>query len=239
MIRRDLQHTQALRAMKEPSSRRSRRMWQAGLILSCLMTQALGSAAQTPLRWEAAPPPGARSSRSGYIDRAAVQQRPPLGSDFNVAQFEAMAQQLVANQRVPGLAMAIVHHGRCSVPAGTASPTRARRCRSTAHTVFRLASLSKAFAGTLTGLLVNDGTLRWDTRLTQYDPNFRLADPSAAQKITVADLLSHRVGLSHNAYDRDLEGQRRLRDADPETGLCADGMRAGHLLQATRTSPSA
>src|SRR5688572_22175670 len=42
-------HTQAQPAMKaEPN--RSRRMWQTGF-LSCLMTLALGSAAQTTLRW--------------------------------------------------------------------------------------------------------------------------------------------------------------------------------------------
>ena len=53
--------------------------------------------------------------------------------------------------------------------------------------------------------LVNDGTLRWDSRLTDYMPNFQLSQPGAASHITVADLLSHRVGLPHNAYDRSLE----------------------------------
>src|SRR5688572_10573784 len=112
MIRSDLQHTQALRAMKDKSRRRSRRMWQTGLILSCLMTQALGSAAQTPLRWEGKAASQGPVSRSGYIDRSAAKNVLPLGSNFNVALFEAMAQQLVASQRVPGMAMAIVHNGQ-------------------------------------------------------------------------------------------------------------------------------
>lgn len=191
--------------MKEISRRRSRRMWQAGLILSCLMTQALGSAAQTPMRWEGKTAPQAPVSRSGYIDRSTAQNLVPLGSNFDVRQFEAMAQQLVANQRVPGMAMAIVHNGRVLSARGYGITDTRAPLPVDGHTVFRLASLSKAFAGTLTGLMVNDGTLRWDTRLTQYDPNFRLADPLAAQQVTVANLLSHRVGLRHNAYDRDLE----------------------------------
>ncbi|HEU0307407.1 MAG TPA: serine hydrolase domain-containing protein [Lysobacter sp.] len=191
--------------MKEISRRRSRRMWQAGLILSCLMTQALGSAAQTPMRWESKTAPQAPVSRSGYIDRSTAQNLLPLGSNFDVQQFEAMAQQLVANQRVPGMAMAIVHNGRVLSARGYGITDTRAPLPVDGHTVFRLASLSKAFAGTLTGLMVNDGTLRWDTRLTQYDPNFRLADPLAAQQVTVANLLSHRVGLRHNAYDRDLE----------------------------------
>src|SRR5688572_23571193 len=114
MIRSDLKHTQAQRAMKDKSRRRSRRMWQAGLILSCLMTQALGSAAQTPLRWDGRTQATAPSavSRSGYIQRSLSPNVLPLGSAFDVVLFEAMAQQLVAEQRVPGMAMAIVHQGR-------------------------------------------------------------------------------------------------------------------------------
>ena len=188
--------------MKEKPRRRHRRMWQAGLILTCLMTQALGSA-QTQLRWEGKH--ASHVSRTGYIDRAPVKNLQPLGSNFNVAQFEAMAQQLVASQRVPGMAMAIVHNGQVLSARGYGITDTRAPLPVDDHTVFRLASLSKAFAGTVTGLLVNEGTLRWDTRLTQYNPNFRLADPTAATKLTVADLLSHRVGLRHNAYDRDLE----------------------------------
>ena len=37
-----------------------------------------------------------------------------------------------------------------------------------AHTVFRLASLSKSFAGTLTGMLVNDGVLSWNQPCLLY-----------------------------------------------------------------------
>jgi len=73
------------------------------------------------------------------------------------------------------------------------------------HTVFRLASLSKAFAGTVTGMLVSEGALRWDSHVVDYMPSLRFSDPLAAQQLTVADVLSHRVGLSRNTYDRDIE----------------------------------
>ena len=49
-------------------------------------------------------------SRSPTCRRRA--QAMPLASGFDVQQFEAMAQALVADQRVPGLAMAIVQNGR-------------------------------------------------------------------------------------------------------------------------------
>jgi beta-lactamase class C len=129
----------------------------------------------------------------------------PLAPGFDVRHFEGMAQQLVSNRRVPGLAMAIVHKGQV-VSARGYGVTDVRAAQPVdAHTVFRLASLSKAFAGTMTGLLVNDGILRWDSKLVDFMPTFRLSDPYAASQITVADLLSHRVGLTHNTFDRDLE----------------------------------
>jgi beta-lactamase class C len=130
---------------------------------------------------------------------------PPLPSAFDVSIFEAMAQQIVADQRVPGLAMAIVHNGKVLSARGYGITDVSDAEPVDAHTVFRLASLSKGFAGTMAGLLVNNGTLRWDSRLIDYVPNFELSQPGAAQQITVADILSHRVGLSENAYDRDLE----------------------------------
>src|SRR5690606_35111433 len=74
-----------------------------------------------------------------------------------------------------------------------------------AHTVFRLASLSKSFAGTITGMLVSEGALRWDSRVSDFMPALRFSDPTAAQRLTVADVLSHRVGLRHHTYDSDIE----------------------------------
>ena len=123
----------------------------------------------------------------------------PVANGFDVRQFEDMAQQLVADQRIPGMAMAIVQGGRIvSLRGYGITDTRAAEPVDT-HTVFRLASLSKSFAGTMTGLLVNDGVLRWDSRVTDYLPDFHLQNEYATQRLTVADVLSHRVGLSHNA----------------------------------------
>ena len=186
--------------MKDTSTRQA---WRIGLV-AALLPLALGSAAQSGLQWKAQPAPSTAV-------QAAATGAPPAGNSqvaarpFDVRSFESMAQQLVAGGRIPGLAVAIVRDGRVLSARGY-GVTDARNGEPVdAHTVFRLASLSKSFAGTVTGMLVNDGLLRWDSRLTDYLPDFRLSLPNAAEQVTVADLLSHRVGLTHNAYDRDLE----------------------------------
>ena len=193
--------------MNNPANRRPRKVLRLGT-LAFLLTLTLGSGAQTSLRWEPAPSSG--TVTQAVVASAGVATDPAhgglsLASPFNVQQFEAMAQQLVANQRVPGLAMAIGHNGKVLSARGFGITDVRAAEPVDAHTVFRLASLSKGFAGTMAGLLVNDGALRWDSKLTQYLPNFKLQDPYAAQQVTVADLLSHRVGLTHNTYDRDLK----------------------------------
>ena len=196
----------------EPNPRLRRTFWRVAS-LAGLLTLTLGSAAQTSLRWNpptsnartasAEPAHGLPQPVSSYATRRGNIM--PLASGFDVQQFEGMAQQLVANQRVPGLAMAIVHNGRILSARGYGITDVRAAEPVDAHTVFRLASLSKGVAATMAGVLVNDGTLRWDSKLVDYMPGFQLVDPYAAQQITVADLLSHRVGLTHNTYDRDLE----------------------------------
>ncbi|MBA3485818.1 MAG: beta-lactamase family protein [Lysobacter sp.] len=199
-------------------------------IFSLLFTLTLGTTAQTPERMSESTAFTAMAPAEPAITLAAASlttptnapvsitippaaPAKPLPYGFDVSLFESMASELVANQRVPGLAMAIVHNGQVLSARGYGITDVSAAEPVDGHTVFRLASLSKGFAGTMAGLLVNDGTLRWDSKVTQYLPDFQLSQPGAAQQTTVADLLSHRVGLAHNAFDRDLEryvGYREL-----------------------------
>jgi len=125
---------------------------------------------------------------------------------FDVVRFEAMAEAMVAKRRIPGMAMAIVQDGRILSARGYGTTSVRNGEAIDAHTVFRLASLSKAFAGTVTGMLVSEGALRWDSHVSDYLPDLKLSRPGAAQDLTVAEVLSHRVGLTHNAYDGMIEG---------------------------------
>ena len=197
--------------MKDRLDWRPSRSIRIGL-LGLLLPLTLSSTAQTPLNWKPAakPAPAARYASPAqplaYRTNLADQRVLPLAQGFDVAAFEEMANALTIGQRVPGMAMAIVQNGRVLSARGYGVTDVSSPQAVDGHTVFRLASLSKAFAGTMTGLLVNDGSLRWDSKVHDYVPGFQLSDPMATKRVTVADLLSHRVGLqSHNAYDKDIE----------------------------------
>ncbi len=99
----------------------------------------------------------------------------------------------------------------------------------TPNTVFRLASLSKAFATAMTGLLVRDGRLTWDSRLKDILPFFKLKDIQDTRNATVRDIAGQRLGLPRNSYDRRLEANvpypelvRQLYRIDPicDVGSC-------------------
>ncbi|MES5816043.1 serine hydrolase domain-containing protein [Pseudoxanthomonas sp. Soil82] len=186
---------------------------------------ALPSTAQTPtLAAGALPPPTQPLPYRTYVRTDAQ----PVAPGFDVARFEALAEQLVQGQRVPGLAMAIVQDGRILSARGYGVTDVVRPQAVDSHTVFRLASLSKAFAGTMAGLLVNDGSLRWDSKVIDYVPGFHLVEPAYTSQVTVADLLSHRVGLkAHNAFDRDIEGNAEYYQVAQKLGsaplTCAPG----------------
>jgi len=68
-------------------------------------------------------------------------------------------------------------------------------------TLFGIASNTKAFTAAALGLLVDDGKIRWDDKVTQYIPEFRLYDALATKEMTIRDLLCHRSGLATGAGD--------------------------------------
>lgn len=155
--------------------------------------------------------PAAECSRAGKPEAASAQNGArPLQPDFTpqAQRIEALTEQFMARTRLPGLSMVMVQNGRVISLRGYGETAIGSGERVGADTTFRLASLSKAFAGTLTGQLVEQGALSWDSPISQQLPMFKLRDYQRAQQLTVRDVLSHRVGLAHNTFDRDLEANQ-------------------------------
>lgn len=120
-------------------------------------------------------------------------------------EFDRWLDGVEGSSDVAGLAAAIIKDDKVLLERGIGYADANTRERISGDTVFRLASLSKAFAATLAGILVERNQLHWDTRVADVLPAFMLNDVASAQKLTVRDILSHRVGLPHNTYDNLLE----------------------------------
>jgi len=122
---------------------------------------------------------------------------------------------------VPGAAIAIVKDGKVLVAKGYGVRRMGERARVDGHTLFQIASNTKAFTAACLALLVDSGAINWDDPVTKYLPDFQLADPWVTREFTIRDLLTHRSGLGlgagdllwlHSTYDR-REIIRRMRAA--------------------------
>ena len=105
-----------------------------------------------------------------------------------------VADQLAAWE-VPGCAAAAVRDGQVVLAAGWGQRDLDTKLPVTADTLFAIGSTTKAFTAATVGALVDDGLLEWERPLRDYVPEIQLHDPVVSDRLTVADLLSHRSGL--------------------------------------------
>jgi beta-lactamase class C len=104
-----------------------------------------------------------------------------------------------------GLAVAVVKDGRVALTKTYGVREAGGNDKVTPDTVFRLASLSKGFAGTLAAIEVAEGKLDLTTKVKAIVPQFELRRASDTAAVTLEDVLTHRVGLPPYAYDNLLE----------------------------------
>ena len=102
---------------------------------------------------------------------------------------------------VPGIAVAIVKDGNVVLAKGYGVRKLGEPAPVTPHSLFRIASNTKAFTAAALAMLVDEGKLRWDDAVIQHMPGFQMYDPYVTRELTVRDLLVHRSGLGLGAGD--------------------------------------
>ena len=137
-------------------------------------------------------------------------------------ELEKYAEQTLKKTGVPGMVIAVVFQDQVVYLKGFGVREIGKPEPVDGDTVFQLASVSKPMATTVLAALVGEGLIRWDDRIIDHDPGFRLLDPWVTREVTFRDLLCHRSGLPKHAgdlledmgYDRG-EVLRRLRFVKP------------------------
>jgi len=124
-------------------------------------------------------------------------ERQPLSAN----DAESYVERVLAEEQVPGAAVAIWHRGEPVLMRGFGVTNVENPSAVDSDTLFKLASTTKAFTTAALGLLVEEGKLAWDGRVVEYLPEFRLEDPWISQEFRVVDLLTHRSGLGPGAGD--------------------------------------
>ncbi|HKK73992.1 MAG TPA: serine hydrolase [Saprospiraceae bacterium] len=103
--------------------------------------------------------------------------------------------QMVENWEVPGASIGIVKDGELLFTGNYGTMETGSNQKPNEHTLYAIASNSKAFTSAMIGMLVQEGKLSWDDKVQKYLPYFELYDPWVSSHTTIRDILSHRVGL--------------------------------------------
>lgn len=115
-------------------------------------------------------------------------------------------ERLASKPEMVGLAVAVVENGDITFAEGFGE-THIGGLPVNENTVFRWASLSKGLAGSVTGILAEEGRLSFDDTVSAHATSLRLPG-GGEQRATIGDVLSHQLGIVPNAYDGRLEDGR-------------------------------
>jgi CubicO group peptidase (beta-lactamase class C family) len=140
--------------------------------------------------------------------------------------FEAVVTDGMKKFEVPGMAIAIVKGKDVTWSKGFGLRDVEKNLAVTADTIFAIGSSTKAFTTFALGTLVDEGKVEWDKPVRNYIPWLKLYDPSATERLSVRDLVTHRSGLPrhdlvwYNNYDATRESfVRKLAFLEPSADL--------------------
>lgn len=125
-----------------------------------------------------------------------------IGQEIDAMKINAYVSKAVKEHKIPGLAIGVIQNGDIIFQQGYGVQKIGETERVGTRSLFAIASLSKAFTAAAMGILVDEGKVKWNDKVIQYLPSWKLNDPVVTQMMTIEDLLCHRSGLK--TFDGDL-----------------------------------
>lgn len=162
-------------------------------ILSLALSALLTALVPTP-SWAQQTPPASVDARMAPLSAQ-------LPDAARLVQFDAFVASVQKQFNVPGVAVAIVADGKVVMERGYGVREMGKPALVDAHTLFAIASNTKAFTAASLNMLQDDGKLKTTDRVIDHLPWFRMSDPYVTHEMRVRDLLAHRSGLSLGAGD--------------------------------------
>jgi len=101
-------------------------------------------------------------------------------------------QDILDAATVPGLSLGVLHHGQVVHEAHFGYQDVAAEKPPNADTQVNINSLTKAIVVAAVAALIDDGKVKWDTKVKEFFTEFDAGQPE--KMTTIADLLSHRSG---------------------------------------------
>ena len=149
-----------------------------------------------------AAPATAQQAERIAVQPVLIDDRAAMSPDAaRLAEFDAFVEAVRKQFEVPGIAVAIVQDGKVVLERGYGVRELGKPAKVDAHTMFAIASNTKAFTAASLNMLQDDGKLKTTDRVIDHLPWFRMSDAYVTREMRIRDLLAHRSGLSLGAGD--------------------------------------
>ena len=129
--------------------------------------------------------------------------RSDLTSDYT--EFVYWLKKVSDEKKIPGAAVAIVSREQIEYLQTWGLRENNTSKHVTPESIFRIASMSKTFAGTSAAMLVERDLQSWDAKLTDIFPALILGNEASSGKITLRHIASQSTGLMPHSYSNLLD----------------------------------
>jgi CubicO group peptidase (beta-lactamase class C family) len=120
---------------------------------------------------------------------------------ISALQIDTLVEKVLKTFDVPGIAVAIIKDDKIIHAKGYGVRSLRTKLKVDENTLFGIASNSKAFTAAALGMLVDEGKIKWEDKVTDYIPEFKMYNPYVTEEFNIKDLLTHRSGLGLGAGD--------------------------------------
>ncbi|MFC6997506.1 serine hydrolase [Rufibacter roseus] len=145
------------------------------------------------------------------------------GQRINKDSLDTAIRQLMTDFEVPAMSVAIVKGTDVVYLNALGTKTKGKQEPVDENTLFGIGSISKSITALSLGMLVDEGKIKWDDKVTDYLPYFQMYAPEVTNAFTIRDLMTHKSGLKPTAggllwYGSDLNREqviRKMKDLPP------------------------
>lgn len=122
-------------------------------------------------------------------------------SQITSAQVDALVKESMEKFEVAGAAVAIVKDGKIIHQKGYGVQSIKTNTPVTENSNFAIASNTKAFTSAALAILEEEGKIKWNDKVIQHLPGFKMYNDYVTEHFNIQDLLTHRSGLGLGAGD--------------------------------------
>lgn len=111
--------------------------------------------------------------------------------------LEATIVQGMKDWKIPGLAAVVVKDGKVVFKKTYGVKNTQTKEPVDESTLFSMASTTKAIVAMALGILIDQGKIKWNDKVIDYLPSFKLSDTYITADARVKDLLTHNLGIAN------------------------------------------